>query len=100
MNRPPEIKLPLTGNQTRVLSFISESLNRKHYPPTITEIQHELVISNPGTVHKILSSLEKKGYITKAKNIARGIRLTPMGSEVCARERQLHLELEALKQIE
>ena len=99
MNNSPEIKLPLTGPQARILAVIGDFIQRKHFPPTITEIQQELGISNPGTVHKSLASLEKKEYITKVKNIARGIRLTPLGAEVCARNRQLILELEKLNQI-
>jgi repressor LexA len=97
MNDWPEIKLPLTTPQADILSVIGDFLQRKHYPPTITEIQQELGISNPGTVHKTLVALEKKEYITKEKNIARGIRLTPLGAKICARERQLNLELDRLQ---
>lgn len=96
----PQIKLPLTGPQAAILSVIGEFIQSRHYPPTIAEIQEELGIANPGTIHKALSSLEKKEYIRKAKNVARGIRLTPLGSEVCAAERQLHLELHSLKQVQ
>ena len=66
----------------------------------LAEIQQELDISNPGTVHRVLSSLERKEYISKVKNVARGIRLTRMGAEVCAQNRQLSLELKALHQFE
>ncbi|MDP8237017.1 MAG: hypothetical protein P9M08_11585 [Candidatus Erginobacter occultus] len=96
----PQIKLPLTGPQAAILSVIGEFLQTRYYPPTIAEIQAKLDIANPGTIHKALSSLEKKEYIRKAKNVARGIRLTPLGSEVCAAERQLNLELHTLKQIQ
>jgi len=98
MNIQPEIKLPLTDPQSEILTVIGNFLQRRHYPPTITEIQRELGISNPGTVHKALTALEKKEYITKAKNIARGIRLTTLGAEICARERQLTLELDTFHQ--
>jgi len=90
----PSIKLPLTGPQAAILSVIGEFILTRHYPPTITELQGELGIANPGTIHKALSSLEKKGYIRKEKNVARGIRLSPLGSEFCAAERQLNLELQ------
>ncbi len=95
----PEIKLPLTGPQAAILSVIGEYIRTRRYPPTISEIQSELGIANPGTIHKALSSLEKKGYIRKVPKVARGIRLTPLGSEFCAAERQLNLELHSLKQI-
>lgn|GEM_PF-869264 len=88
-----QIKLPLSDQQSDILTVIGEYIHSRHYPPTITEIQQELGISNPGTVHKALSYLEKKGYIIKAANIARGIRLTSLGADVCSGERQLELEL-------
>ena len=99
MNIQPEIKLPLTAPQSNILTVIGNFLQRRHYPPTITEIQQELEISNPGTVHKALTALEKKEYITKEKNVARGIRLTPLGAEICARERQLILELDTFQEL-
>ncbi len=95
-----QIKLPLTPPQSAILSTIGEFIQSRHYPPTIAELQEKLGIANPGTIHKGLSSLEKKGYIRKVKNVARGIRLTPLGSEVCTADRQLNLELHSLKQIQ
>lgn len=88
-----EIRLPLTGLQSRVLEFVYGYFRRRAYPPTITEVQQALGISNPGTVHKTLAALEKKAYITKEKNVARGIRLTPLAMEVCAQNWQLKLDL-------
>lgn len=99
MNILPAIKLPMTVPQSEILAVIGDFLQRRHYPPTITEIQQELGISNPGTVHKSLTALEKKEYITKEKNIARGIRLTTLGAEICARERQLILELDTFQEL-
>lgn len=98
MNQHQEIKLPLTDSQSSILGVIGDFIQKKHYPPTITEIQSRMGISNPGTVHKALTALQRKGYITKEKNIARGIRLTDLGAETCARDRQLILELEKLNQ--
>lgn len=89
-----EIRLPLTRLQSQVLDFIYDFIQRRSYPPTVKEIQEELNISNPGTVYKVIVALEKKAYLAKEKNVARGIRLTPLGEEVCAQNRQLKLELE------
>jgi len=88
-----EIRLPLTDLQGRVLDHIYDYIQRRLYPPTVKEIQQFLSISNPGTVYKVLSALAKKGYIKKQKHVARGIRLTPLGEEVCSQNRQLQLEL-------
>jgi Mn-dependent DtxR family transcriptional regulator len=94
-----EIRLPLTSLQTRVLAFVYDFIHRKLYPPTVKEIQEVLAISNPGTVYKALAALNKKGYIVKEKHIARSVRLTPLGEEVCAQSRQLNLELEKFQSL-
>lgn len=90
-----KIKLPLTRLQARVLHFIYDFIRENHYPPTVTEVQEKLFIANPGTVHKALGALEKKGYVTKEKHAARGVRLTALGEEVGSQNRQLLLELTA-----
>jgi len=89
-----EIKLPLTQQQKRVLEFIFEFLHANSYPPTVKEIQDGLSVPNPGTVHKTVLALEKKGYLEKTKRVARGIRLTELGEEIGGSSRQLRLELE------
>ena len=91
-----QIKLPLTRLQSRVLHFIYNFIRENQYPPTVTEVQEKLFIANPGTVHKALGALEKKGYVTKEKHAARGVRLTPLGEEVGSQNRQLLLELTVL----
>jgi len=57
-------------------------IEKKHYPPTIPEIQKELKINNAGNVFKILNALEKKQYIIREKNVQRSIRLTPVSETI------------------
>ena len=64
----------MTDNQKKVCKALFEFILKNDYPPTISEIQDILHISNPGTVHKNLKSLEDKGYIKRMKGKARGIR--------------------------
>lgn len=89
-----EIRLPLTDLQRRVLEFIHEFIHRALYPPTVKEIQDALSVPNPGTIHKAISALEKKGYLEKTRRVARGIRLTQLGEDVGGQARQLSLDLE------
>lgn len=91
---PPQIRLPLTELQSQVLFFAHDFILAKLYPPTVIEIQKGLNVSNPGTVHKVLISLQRKGYVTKERGTARGLRLTPLGEEVCSQAKQMKLELE------
>ena len=84
-----QIRLPLSQRQGRVLLYIYDFIARNSYPPTVAEIQADLEIVNPGSVHKALSALERKEYLIRKKNEARGIRLTVLGEEFGARGRQL-----------
>lgn len=77
-----EIKLPLTDQQEKALYFIIEYIEEYDYPPTINEIKEALNHNNPGYVHKILTALEKKGYITRRKRIRRGLRLTEISENM------------------
>jgi len=90
-----KIRLPLTRLQRRVLYFFYDFIREKQYPPTVTEVQEKLFIANPGTVHKVIGALDKKGYVTREKHTARGVRLTALGEEVGSQNRQLLLELTA-----
>lgn len=68
--------LPMTEKQSKIFQALVNFISDKEYPPTISEIQNILQISNPGAVHKSLKALESKGYIEKTKRKHRGIKLT------------------------
>ena len=74
--------LPITNNQEQVFSKILNYIEHKNYPPTICELQEELCINNPGAVHKCLTALENKGYITREKRKHRGLDLTSEAKEI------------------
>ena len=62
---------PLTARQQEVLECIREKA--RMYGPTVREIALQLGIKSPNGVFCHLQSLERKGYIRRSKNIARGI---------------------------
>jgi repressor LexA len=66
----------LTRRQREVLDFIYEFVEENGYPPTHEEIQFEVGLSSKSHVHFYLKALEREGYIERAPNIPRGIRLT------------------------
>jgi repressor LexA len=66
----------LTRRQREVLDFIYEFVEDNGYPPTHEEIQLEVGLSSKSHVHFYLKALERDGYIERAPNIPRGIRLT------------------------
>lgn len=74
--------LPLTPNQSKVLSCIAKFISTNNFPPTITELQTQLSVKNPGAIHKCFCALERKGYIRRLKGQHRGLDLTPEAKEL------------------
>ena len=85
--------LPLSDRQRSVFQVIVSSLQEKHYPPTIQEIQNDAGLENPGLVFKALTALEDKGYIARTKGKHRRVRLTQLGTEYIESSRQLSLTI-------
>ena len=68
---------PLTEKQARILKFIQERIVRDGLPPTVREIAKAFRFASTDTVRCHLAALEKKDYIERDFNAARGIRLAP-----------------------
>ena len=66
----------ITPRQQQVLDFISQSVAREGFPPTLEEIGAALGIRSPNAIRNHLLALEKKGYLTKEGTKSRAIRLT------------------------
>ncbi len=70
----------LTERQKRVLDYIAGRL-KDGYSPTIREIAEHFGFSSTGTVRDYIKALERKGYISRKRKIARGIRINkPLSS--------------------
>ena len=74
----------LTGRQEKVLKFIQTSYRKKGFPPTIREIADHLGVKWTRGVEGHLEALAKKGHITRARDMSRGIKLAfrPAGINV------------------
>lgn len=68
-DRPSE----LTEKQQRVLDYIESFIVEKSCSPTIREIGANFGITSPNGVISHLKALEKKGRITRSKDLHRGI---------------------------
>ena len=66
----------LTRRQKAVYDFIREKIRSRGYGPTVREIGDQFQIRSPNGVMCHLKALEKKGLITREKNMSRAIRLT------------------------
>jgi len=68
----------LSPKQERIISFVTEFLHDKGYPPTIRDIAAGCGISSTSVVAYNLNKLEQAGYISRHSDISRGIKfLTP-----------------------
>lgn len=64
----------LTSRQRKVLNFIQSFLDKKPYPPTLSEIAEKFGISAVGARNHLLL-MQKKGVLRYVPNISRGIEL-------------------------
>ena len=78
---PHSRKLPsgLTVRQRQVLLCIRIAIVSKGYPPTLRDIGRELGIKSTNGVSDHLRALVRKGYLTTATKLSRGITLTEAG---------------------
>ncbi len=68
-------KMPLNERQHMVYEFITEKIVSEGIPPTVREICRATGINSTSTVHAILNTLEKEGYINRASKSSRSIKL-------------------------
>ena len=70
--------MTLTKRQKEVLNYLVGFLNKNGYSPSFEEIAHALKLTSLATVHKHLSTLEKKGYIRRGYNQSRSIEVVQL----------------------
>src|SRR5580698_1115326 len=70
---PLGVEMTLTKRQKEVLNYLVGFLNKNGYSPSFEEIAHALKLTSLATVHKHLSTLEKKGFIRRGYNQSRSI---------------------------
>src|SRR5271154_3368255 len=71
-------QMSLTKRQKEVLNSLVGFLNKNGYSPSFEEIAHALKLTSLATVHKHLSTLEKKGFIRRGYNQSRSIEVTQL----------------------
>ncbi len=69
-----DAKEPLTERQKAVLDFISRSIEKRGYPPTLREIGEHMGIRSTNGVNDHLKALEKKGYLEREDLKSRALR--------------------------
>ena len=67
----------LSKRQQRILEFLGEYVEENGYPPSIREIGAAAGISSTSVVSYNLQRLEEWGYISRDREVSRGLKLTP-----------------------
>lgn len=65
----------LSEKQRAILRVIQDWLQRRGYPPTIRDIGSAVGITSTSVVNYNLNKLVEGGFITRSKDVSRGIRL-------------------------
>ena len=82
--------MALTNRQKEVLDFLVSFLNKHGYSPSFEEMAKSLKLTSLATVHKHVTTLEKKGFIRRGYNQSRSIEVTqlpkPVREQVIARQ--------------
>ena len=78
----------LTRRQREVMDFIAGFLRERNYSPSFEEIGQGLHLSSLATVHKHISTLERKGFLKRAYNCSRSLEPGPKYLQETRRAKQ------------
>jgi repressor LexA len=74
--------MTLTKRQKEVLDFLVNFLNKHGYSPSFEEIARSLKLTSLATVHKHITTLERKGFIRRGYNQSRSIEVMQLPKPV------------------
>src|SRR6056300_697540 len=65
----------LTIKQSRLLDYLTKALKNNKVSPSFEEMRINLGLSSKSGVHRLISSLEERGFIKRLHNKARAIKI-------------------------
>ena len=65
----------LTSKQAKLLDFLTNSLKNNKVSPSFDEMREFLGLNSKSGVHRLISSLEERGFIKRLHNKARAIKI-------------------------
>ncbi len=83
--------MALTKRQKEVLDFLVSFLNKHGYSPSFEEIALSLKLTSLATVHKHITTLERKGFIRRGYNQSRSIEVVQLPKPVREQVLQRHV---------
>ena len=75
----------MTKTQRQTLDFIAHHIDRHGYAPSVKDIAREFNLASTNGVSERIVALERDGYITRRRRVARSIVLTVFGLELTGR---------------
>jgi len=91
--------MTLTKRQKEVLDFLVSFLNKHGYSPSFEEIARSLKLTSLATVHKHITTLERKGFVRRGYNQSRSIEVLQLPKQVRAQVREHLVEMPLLGRI-
>ena len=82
--------MALTKRQKEVLDFLVGFINKHGYSPSFEEIARSLRLSSLATVHKHITTLERKGFVRRGYNQSRSIEVMQLPKPVREQEIERH----------
>ena len=83
--------MALTKRQKEVLDILVSFLNKHGYSPSFEEIARSLKLTSLATVHKHITTLERKGFIRRGYNQSRSIEVLQLPRPVREQVIQRHV---------
>ena len=65
----------LTSKQSKLLDYLKNTLKDNNISPSFDELRKYLGLSSKSGVHRLISSLEERGFIKRLHNKARAIKI-------------------------
>ena len=66
----------LTKKQLQLLEFIHARVQKESVPPSFDEMKEELGLRSKSGIHRLITGLEERGYITRLAHRARALEIT------------------------
>ncbi|OUD08603.1 repressor LexA [Marivivens niveibacter] len=66
----------LTKKQLQLLEFIHKRVQKDGVPPSFDEMKEELGLRSKSGIHRLITGLEERGYITRLAHRARALEIT------------------------
>ncbi len=70
-------KAPLTARQLEVLQEIERFSREHNYPPSGRELAEACGLGSPSGAHRMVCTLERKGYLARSPGLSRGLSVVP-----------------------